>query len=617
MKNHNLNRTVAIGILLLFTTTGLLPLLQAQTPTTHTITDTKTFTTPTTTLDNGDLHVTLTDATGIIPGYGQPQLPDITTFYELPLGSTIQSVTFTPGAIQTQVLSAQVQPVPTPQKIGDNLIPQTIKDETTYRSAEPYPGTWGWYTLGAGINANNKRVLFLAIYLTPIQYRPALSELTSTDSISVTVTYNTGPANAPVKTVYDLVIIAPSNYTSALQPLVDHKIAHGLSTTLVTLDTITATYPGRDLAEKIKYSIKDDIETWNTSYVMLVGDMKKLPIRTTYANWWEPDVLSDLYYADVYNSTGGFCSWDKNNNNRFGETNHDGRDLDGVDLYPDVNLGRLACTNTTEVQTVVGKIIAYETQTYGQEWFKTIVLAGGDTFPQAMGAPRGVYEGEITNSAVAKVIPSFTPKYLWTSHRNLHFWTFNKAINKGAGFVSYAGHGFEMGWGTYRPSAVIKSLIMYYTPYERWLSNSEKLPIMFWDACLTAKLDFNVTNLQHYYPQLTNYLIRSGRVLNDSTINFPCFAWSFIKKTDGGAIGTVGATRTAYTHVDENGIYGGAGYLDVQFFAGYHDGVRLGQMMTSSQVGYINGVGPDYFTLEEFILLGDPSLMVGGISSTP
>jgi hypothetical protein len=35
-------------------------------------------------------------------------------------------------------------------------------------------------------------------------------------------------------------------------------------------------------------------------------------------------------------------------------------------------------------------------------------------------------------------------------------------------------------------------------------------------------------------------------------------------------------------------------------------------MFTQAQKDYLNDVLPDYMTLEEFILLGDPSLRVGG-----
>jgi hypothetical protein len=386
----------------------------------------------------------------------------------------------------------------------------------------------------------------------------------------------------------------------------------GLSTTLVTLEEIYGSYYGRDDAERIKYFIKEAVEDWDTTYVLLVGDMKKLPIRFTYASWWEQDLLSDLYYGDLFDANGEFCSWDENGNDRFGEINDDGDDLDGVDLYADVHVGRLACADVTEVQTVVNKIIVYELETYDQIWFKRLILAGGDTFPVSMGAPPFIYEGEITNVKVAQTMPEFAQTFLWTSKHNLHSWSFNRAINRGAGFVSYAGHGFEHGWGTSRPNALTKTKIFYYTPYINRLQNGNKLPIIFFDACLTAKLDFNVTDLRNYYPRMTNSLVRIFSLSSDPLEFYQCFAWSFLAKESGGAIATIGSTRTAYTWVDANGVYGGAGYLDVHFFDSYTDGIRVGEMLTSAQNVYIQNVGADYFTIEEFLLLGDPSLMTGG-----
>jgi hypothetical protein len=393
---------------------------------------------------------------------------------------------------------------------------------------------------------------------------------------------------------------------------VNHKNAYGVSTILVPLEEIYSSYYGRDNAERIKYFIKHALEDWGTSHVLLVGDIKKTPIRVTYASWWERDLLSDLYYADIYNAQGEFCSWDANDNSRFGEINEDGDDIDGVDLYADVHLGRLACTDVTEVETIVDKIITYEQETYDQIWFQRLICAGGDTFPVSMGAPPFVYEGEITNIKVGQTMPDFEQIYLWTSKYNLHPSTFNRAINRGAGFVSYAGHGFEHGWGTSRPNALTKIKIFYYTPYVNGLKNGYKLPIIFFDACLTAKLDFNFSDLQHYYPGLTNLLVRLFSLSSDPSDFYQCFAWSFLAKQGGGAIATIGSTRTAYTWVDANGVYGGAGYLDVHFFESYEQGITVGEMLTGSQNAYIQNVGADYFTLEEFILLGDPSLMTGG-----
>lgn len=425
---------------------------------------------------------------------------------------------------------------------------------------------------------------------------------------------------------YDLVIIAYPAFAEQLEPLVNHKDNHSVQTTLVTLQQIYGHFPGRDDAEQIKYFIKHAIEEWHISYVLLVGDITKVPIRATAAYPWDGfgnNILSDLYYADIYNENGSFCSWDANDNDIFGEVTYEFNrfpptmdDVDQVDLYPDVHVGRLACRSPDEVDIVVDKIATYENGAYNQIWFNKIILAGGDTFPPSKGAPFFVYEGEITNEKVAQQLPEFEKVFLWSSKRNLNAFTFNRAISKGAGFVSYAGHGFEHGWGTYRPNALRKKMDithpLYYTPLIKLLHNKDKLPIIFFDACLTAKLDFNISDLENYYPNLPLLLrILTGKTYNQSEY-FTCIAWSFIAQENGGAIATIGATRPAYTFVDKDGVYGGAGYLDVQFFSAYEEGVTVGEMFTQAQTQYLNNVGHDYFTIEEYLLLGDPSLRVGG-----
>ena len=75
----------------------------------------------------------------------------------------------------------------------------------------------------------------------------------------------------------------------------------------------------------------------------------------------------------------------------------------------------------------------------------------------------------------------------------------------------------------------------------------------------------------------------------------------------GGSIASIGATRTAFGGVDS-----GAGKMSIEFFNNYKNSATLGQMMTKAQIGYIIDVPDDEFTVQEFILLGDPSLKIGG-----
>ena len=78
-----------------------------------------------------------------------------------------------------------------------------------------------------------------------------------------------------------------------------------------------------------------------------------------------------------YDEYGDFCSWDSNNDNVFGEVNGS-LVIDEVDLSPDLFVGRILCDNRSEVQLVVDKIINYENNAYNSDWFKRIVLFGGD-----------------------------------------------------------------------------------------------------------------------------------------------------------------------------------------------------------------------------------------------
>ena len=80
-----------------------------------------------------------------------------------------------------------------------------------------------------------------------------------------------------------------------LEPLVAHKNSHGIQTKLVTLNDIhDGTYfpaEGRDIQEKIKYFIKNAKETWNITYVMLVGNFAQVPVRYSYL---ETDTGTDV-----------------------------------------------------------------------------------------------------------------------------------------------------------------------------------------------------------------------------------------------------------------------------------------------------------------------------------
>jgi len=535
-----------------------------------------------------------------------PMLPAFIKTYEFPLGTKITDLRFTTSEIKTKSIQKNIKPYPMPKtSTSQKIINKETYNKEIYDSTDPYPSSFIDIRKGAGLNTENKHVLFFSMKIYPVRYIPSDNKIEYINSIEITIEYEEPNKELTYQDpVYDLAIITPRKFVSKLNRLVIHKNSYDIETKIFTLEgDIYGQYQGRDDAEQIKYFIKHAIEEWGISYVLLVGDIQKIPIRTTYPSFYYyygmEDVLSDLYYADIYDYANNFCSWDSNGNNKFGELYYD-----EVDLHPDVHLGRLPCSYRFEAAVMVNKIINYEKKTYGKDWFNNLLLIGGDTHPDGYSWGN---EGEITNDIVAGFMPEFNPIRLWASLGNLNVNEINKEINKGVGFIDYSGHGFETGLGTHPP--MDESWLFYHTHNIYGLLNKNKLPIVFFDACLTAKLDFDIAGLtETLSPELQEFLNKIP--INHSKL-FPTFAWYFVKKIMGGAIASIGATRVAYGYVDEYFWFGSGGLL-IYFYRAYDEGIHLGQMLTIAQNDYIAGIYPDPFTLEEFILIGDPTLKVGG-----
>ena len=550
--------------------------------------------------------IDLAEKTSYLLDPGKPRLPVVTKIFTFPIGTKISSVDVTLTFDSTKDIPKKIMPNAERTPLSKSYSSKFIKiDNSVYDSAAYYPSIDYDYTMGAGLDGE-EHVLYLAVHCYPIKYSPKQDTVTFASAADISIKYEEQAHPINVHEDYDLVIITSSEFTEALQPLVDHKDSKGIVTMIKTVEDIYAECQGRDEQEQIKYFIYDALENMSISYVMLVGSIDIVPIRYTDIEVWETNgVPTDLYYADIYDEYWDFCSWDSNGNDRFGEFDWEHGPIDDVDLYADVGIGRLACSSLEEVSLVVDKIITYETETYGSSWFDDIIVMGGDTFPGW-----SVVEGEVVTQEVIDIMTDFTPTQLWASLNTFRPFKINSEITRGAGFVSYSGHGYAQGFGTSKPD--VEERIQYYSYRLPFMRNKEKLPIVFFDACSTTQLDFTWEGLEEFYP----FVVGLIKILNmgsyDPLALYPCFAWMLIKKANGGAIATVGSTRVAYTNVDEFGIHGGASYLNVKFFEGYEPGISVSDMLTSAQNDYLNYVGLDCFTLEEFNLLGDPSLKVGG-----
>ncbi|MGC9308822.1 MAG: C25 family cysteine peptidase, partial [Thermoplasmatota archaeon] len=407
------------------------------------------------------VNVHLADASATTMNEGEPMLPYITKTMTFPVGTHIQDVEVTLGDVTTRQLDAPIAPASTPLPTNMQHVESVQQMGPIYDSDALYPSTWMQWNAQVGLH-QGEHMIFLTLQAFPARYAPQANELHIVDHIDVEVTYDLPTTALLTADEYDLLIIAPAEFTDALQPLVQHKEDHNVATKLVTLDDVYAAAQGRDEAEQIKYYIKDAIEDLGVTYVMLVGGRNGgllqekwwCPVRYTHLNAGDGDkrFLSDLYFADVYRYVNGsavFESWDTNDNDLFGEMAAFGGKVDDLDLLPDVYLGRLACRNVYEVNVMVDKIITYETTAAGSDWANRYVGIGGDTFPGDQW-----YDGE---ESVAKVIEYLDPlgidsTTLFTSDGTLsEGQDIIDAVSEGCGFLNFEGHGNPMSWANHPP----------------------------------------------------------------------------------------------------------------------------------------------------------------------
>ncbi len=568
---------------------------------------------------------------------GEPMLPYRTKTFELSVGTDIVNVDVQRGATKEMHISKKVVPAPTAVSANMDSAEAVQREGTVYEHAEAYPGTWGDWRVNVG-RTDGSQVLFLTVELYPAQYTPGENTLAYTEEMQIDISYK--PPAKPVPTVdtYDMVVITPSEFTDALQPLVQHKEDHGLATQLVTLEEIYNgeyfSVEGRDNAEKIKYFIKNALDNWGIEYAMLVGgrhggllqDQWWCPVRYAHLDdnsGWEDAYLSDLYFADIYKYEGGekvFASWDSNDNGVYAEWG--GLSHEKIEGSPDVYVGRLACRNSYEVEKMVEKIITYETTAAGSDWFKKFVGVGGDTFPSESDP---YMDGEVTvnKSAGFAEKAGFDITTLYTSDGTLAGpEDVVSAVSEGCGLLSFEGHGNPMGWATHPPKDGETWIDGLRLQDMTKLSNDGQYPVCVVGGCHNSQFNISVLNLLKIYEGYSHWqdYIFKGEYGPE------CWSWWLARAFGGGSIATIGCTGLGYGAIgDNNGdgipdatqFYGG--FIDSEFFKVYSNN-------TSDTVGEVHGTALQHYvnkfpinddkihtkTVEEWALLGDPSLKIGG-----
>ncbi len=362
----------------------------------------------------------------------------------------------------------------------------------------------------------------------------------------------------------------------------------------------------------------------------MIGGNRQLPVRYIHnfdvypanRDIKEPPYISDLYYADIFDNNGNFSKWNSDNSKKYGEWSGKTAKVKNIDLRPDVCIGRLPCKNRLEAKIIVNKIINYEKKTYGKDWFKNIVTVGGNTHPKWC-SENG---GEADLEKALGYMTDFNKSRLYVSKENLNRVNFIKSINKGCGFLALSGHGNPPFWITHK-SKNKGSIPKISTYHLNLLFNMYKLPICIASGCRNSAFDTNLVNLiKHPYESF--YWM-------DCIPN--CWMVKINKILTGGSIASIGSTGLGYTKYEPitGGRADGWSYMIPRFFYEYNvkKTSTLGDIWSNSIKNYLKEFSIDWNTpsldykpgpmkpkpdvinartVQQFILLGDPTLRIGG-----
>jgi hypothetical protein len=587
---------------------------------------------------------------------GKPMLPVIRKTITLPAGAVVTSVKVQCQHIQLEDVTKQIQPCPAP------ALSLSSEDESIYHADALYPSSWYDITTTAG-REGKEHVLSCTVSCYPVRYSPASSQVVICDGFDISLSYDVPVSPCFTADEYDLVIIAPSAFSAELQPLVEHKNNIGMRTILKTTEEIYATYSGVDQPEQIKYFIKDAIETWGIDYVLLVGGLNSLikgvgrddanqgsqdwlvPVRYTNlvtqgGGDADPGYISDLYYADIYDADWNFSRWDTNDDGIFAGWKF-GIPRDLLDLDPDVFVGRLACRTAEEVTTMVNKIIAYESAPLDPSWYQKMVLIGGDTFDDT--DTTNYYEGELETQRALDYMEGFEGVKIWSSNRESGGPVpepddIVPAISEGAGFVYFAGHGSPALWETHWAGGPFdrdkrtEAFVWWYMPK---LSNGDKLPVTVVGGCHNSQINISaLTFLDWWFTKIAEITGLSFLERPPVNVWFPtpeCFSWFLARVPSGGSIATLGNTGIGIGRVGNYGDLDGdgiddpdclealEGYLTTRFFkvVGQDHVENLGEAWAQAITYYLQAFPgmsdqSDCKTVQQWALLGDPSLQMGG-----
>ncbi len=206
-----------------------------------------------------------------------------------------------------------------------------------------------------------------------------------------------------------MVVIAPQNYLTALEPWINWKTQKGFYMNVVTKEQAGSNYNA--IRSYVQNLYNTGVSQGATpTFLVLVGDVAQIP--NTTGN--QTQKVTDLYYGSVDN-----------------------------DYFPDMFYSRMSAENTSQLTAIINKILQYEQYTMPDPTYlnNVTLIAGWDSYWTArVGAPTINY---------ATTYYYNTAHGFSEVHSHVNQSQYNgcyNALSTGVGFVNYTAHGDNNMW---------------------------------------------------------------------------------------------------------------------------------------------------------------------------
>lgn len=399
--------------------------------------------------------------------YGQPVMPYKQVNLMLPPGEAAVSIEIVFSGEVIMPGEFKLYPQQEVRPVSSGGSGTFLKDNDVYSSNAVFPSDPKGKLMTSFLNGRS----FALTSFTPAQYNPVTGKLSYFTSAKVIV--RTSPdlkAKAALDNLvvtnrqaskladnsemdqayksrqkattgnYELLIITTTAFKNSFAGMQAGYQKEGITSLVVTRDSIITTMAGQDTPEKIRNFIIQEYQTHGVQYVLLGGDIELIPHRGFYCTvvsgggYSDQNIPADLYYSALDGN------WNNDGDAYWGEPGED-------DLLPDIAVARMPFSLGTELDRMLNKSFKYQFEPIAGE-FRNILMAGENLYynPDTWGSDYlELLKGERSDNGYTTIgIPTDYPFDHMYDETN--YWTgqdLMNHLNQGRPMLNHVGHANE------------------------------------------------------------------------------------------------------------------------------------------------------------------------------